>query len=500
VTPNSERTAVLEPSTNGVASSTPAAPTGVQARRRLTVPRIGLTTHVLPALILALPILGTALVFWPGHMSADTLDEAAQAMSGNISNIHAGLLVYGWHILWPLGVGPGWLLFGQLLAFCLGVYLIFRAIFSPLWAAILTALVSFAPPVFGELAHVGRDMWFLGFNMMTFGCLVRAVQRPWPTRGWWLGATVVFAWLTLAARQNAASTVFIALIGVAWLVLVHSRWRTPAGDRRTRIRRGVLAGLAGCLLTIVLMGTQTGLSDAIGIENANPQQYGMLYDVAGLSVRENKDLFPKSILPPSKFAVLKANWNVDSVDSLDHVANPLVPVPLPEAQYKALQKKWISDVAGNPGSYLGVRTTLFLRELAITRKSMWIFHPVIDPNTFGYQTKFPKLDNAADNYVKSFANANLDGGIVFTVWVYLLITIAACVVLLRRTRGPALLVVGGLALSALTIQIGFYLAAMGTAYRFEHGPVVIALMVTAVMVKLAVDRLAARRRDRVATT
>jgi hypothetical protein len=226
----------------------------------------------------------------------------------------------------------------------------------------------------------------------------------------------------------------------------------------------------------------------------------MLYDVAGLSVRENKDLFPKSILPPSKFAVLKANWNVDSVDSLDHVANPLVPVPLPEAQYKALQKKWISDVAGNPGSYLGVRTTLFLRELAITRKSMWIFHPVIDPNTFGYQTKFPKLDNAADNYVKSFANANLDGGIVFTVWVYLLITIAACVVLLRRTRGPALLVVGGLALSALTIQIGFYLAAMGTAYRFEHGPVVIALMVTAVMVKLAVDRLAARRRDRVATT
>jgi hypothetical protein len=86
------------------------------------------------------------------------------------------------------------------------------------------------------------------------------------------------------------------------------------------------------------------------------------------------------------------------------------------------------------------------------------------------------------------------------VWVYLLIAIAGCFVLLRRSRGPALLVVGGLALSALTIQIGFYLAARGTTYRFEHGPVVIALMAAAVMVKLAVDRLAARRRDRVATT
>jgi hypothetical protein len=496
VTPNSERTAVLEPSTHGVASSTPAAPSDVPARRRLTVPRIGLTTHVLPALIVALPIIATALVFWPGHMSADTLDEAFQAKTGNINNFHAGLLVYAWHVVWPLGVGPGWLLFGQLLAFCVGVYLILRAVFSPLWAAIITALVSFAPPVFGELAHVGRDMWFLGFNMMTFGCLVRAVQRPWPRRWWWLGATVVFAWLTLAARQNAASTVFIALIGVVWLVLMHERWHTHAPDRGTRIRRGLLAGVAGCLLTIVLMGTQTGLSDAIGIKNGDPQQKGMVYDIAALSIRENKDLFPPSIVPPSKFAELKAAWNVDSVDTL----GGLYGFPLTGAKYKALQSRWISDVEHHPVSWLGVRNTLFFREIAVTRKSMWIFHPVIDPNSFGYQTKFPKLDHAADTYVKSFANSNLDGGIVFTVWVYLLIAIAGCLVLLRRSRTPVLLVVGGLALSALTIQIGFYLASMGTAYRFEHGPVVIGLMVAAVLVKLAVDRLSARRRDRVATT
>ncbi|HET8672389.1 MAG TPA: hypothetical protein VFL87_02040, partial [Thermoleophilaceae bacterium] len=127
-------------------------------------------------------------------------------------------------------------------------------------------------------------------------------------------------------------------------------------------------------------------------------------------------------------------------------------------------------------------------------RPIWIFHPDIDPNSFGYRTKFPKLDDAADDYVTAFAYPNLDGKYLFRAWPYLLVAIAGAVLLLKRRRGAALMVVGGAALAALLIQVGYFFGAMGTQYRFEHGPIALSLVTLAILLRMAVVRLRGRRR------
>jgi hypothetical protein len=445
--------------------------------------------HILPAAIVLLPVFLTVLVFWPGHMSADTLDEAFQASTGKINNQHAALLVWGWHVLWPLGVGPGWLLFGQVFCFVVGMYLILRAAFKPIPAAVIAALIQLSPPIFGLTAWVGRDMWFLSFLTLTFGLLVRTIQRPWPARGWWLAATMVLSWLTLAARPNASSAVIVVLVPVAAMLLDRRGKLLP--DRR-RVVRGGMYFVAGLALTVAMVLSQTALSLAIGVKSGHPEQYTMIYDLSALSVKQHKDLFPASVVPPAKLTSLEQHFNVDDVVGETYVPNAPVPVPLTNARYKAVRKNWISQVTGHPFGYLKMRAKLFFRQIGVTRRPIWIFHPVIDPNTFGYRTKFPALDDAADDYVTAFAHPNLDGTVIHRAWIYLIFAVIGVFVLLRRKREAALMAVGGLALAALLIQVGYFFGAMGTQFRFEHGPIAFCMITIAVLARLAVTRL--RRR------
>jgi hypothetical protein len=424
-------------------------------------------------------------------MSGDTLDEAFQASSGHITNHHAPILVAAWSVLWHVSVGPGWLFAGQLLGFVAGCYLILRSVFRPLTSAIVTAAISFFPPVFGLLAWVGRDMWYLSFVLLAFGCLVRAVQRPWPVRGRWLAGSVGAAWLALAARQNAAATVVIVMVGVAGLLLAR-RWAEPAAARAHSLRRSALVLAAGVALTLGLMATQAGLGAVIGVQNTHPERFLLIYDLGALSKEEHKDLFPASVLPPSKLPQLERSFNVDDVIGITYAPGAPVPVVLSDAQNKALRDRWIAEVTGDPLEYLGMRWRLFLRQINITRRPIWVFHPVIDPNSFGYVTRFPKLDDAASDYVTAFAEPNLDGTIIHRAWIYLLIAAVAAALLLRRTRGPVLWVIGGVALAALTTQIAFFFGAMGVQFRFEHAPIVFTLLAGAVLAKLAVARLARR--------
>jgi hypothetical protein len=451
---------------------------------------IGFRSHILPAAIVLLPVVLTTLVFWPGHMSADTLDEAFQASTGKINNQHSALLVWGWHLLWPLGVGPGWLLFGQVLCFVVGIYLILRAAFRPIPAAIVAAIIQLSPPIFGITGWVGRDMWFLAFLTLTFGLLVRTLQRSWPARRWWLAATVVCSWLTLAARPNAASAAIVVLVPVAAMLIDHRR-RRAAGHGP--ILRGLMYFGAGLALTVALVLSQTALALAIGVKSGHPEQYTMIYDLSALSVRQNKDLFPASVVPPNQLESLKQHFNVDDVVGETYVSGAPVPVPLTEKRYSAVRHNWISQVTGHPFGYLKMRTKLFLRQIGLTRRPIWIFHPGIDANTFGYKARFPSLDDAADDYVTAFAHPNLDGTVVHRAWIYLIFALVGAVVLLRRRWAPALIAVGGVALAALLIQVGYFFGAMGTQYRFEHGPIAFCLITIAVLLQLAVTRLRRRR-------
>ena len=191
-------------------------------------------------------------------------------------------------------------------------------------------------------------------------------------------------------------------------------------------------------------------------------------------------------MPRRDARVIDEYWNVDAVNPLIFSPDPPVRTPLSEKQLESLRGEWEDVLTDHPLDYLDERFDLWLRQLAITRRANFIYHPVIDPNQYGFRVRFTGLNKDAKKYVESFAVVpSLDGGIVHAVWIYMLINLAAVAVFLRRGRSLPLLCVGALGLSSLTFQVGLFLGAMGTQYRFQVSVVAAGLLCGAILLRHA---------------
>ena len=464
---------------HGTARPAGAAPDDRLAARRPLPAR----DYLLPAAVLALPLIAVAFGFWPGHMSADSLVQFDQARTGDLTNHHAPILVALWYAGWHgLGAGPGWLLIAQVATFVGGLFLLLRAALRPLPAALVTAAIALFPPVFGMLGYLGRDVWYTALLLLTFGLLVVAGRAAGRRRTLLAGAVVAAAWLTLASRQNAAAAVVVACVLLMALVL-------PAWPQRRRVWRLGVAVVTGAALTLALMASQFAVNAALGVRDVDPQQQLYIYDLAAISKRERENLFPREVLRDRSLRTIDERWNVDSAGSYIFGAGAPIPVPLPARSYAAVSDAWRDAVTEHPLTYLTARTELWLRQIALTRSAVWIYHPGIDPNEYGLGVRFPALNEAATDYVEAFAaTPNLDGGPLYAVWVYLLACLVATAILLRRGRPWGFVVAGALALTALTYQAGLYLGAMFTQFRWEFPAMVAGLAVLPFLAALAVRR------------
>lgn len=451
-----------------------------------------LRARLVPAAIVLAPLMLIAWCFWPGHMSGDTLAQIGQADSGHYTNQHAPILMALWHPFFGLGVGPGWILALQLVVFGLACYLLLRSVLRPVPAAVGTAALCMSPVVFGMLGYLSRDVWFTELTLLTFACVARAAADP-VNRRRWVVAALAAGWLTLASRQNAAAAVFLAFAVLAGL-LVADRWgpASPTSPRvlRTGPRRVVTAIVAGLVATVALMASQVAVNAAIGVEDVNPEQYLMIYDVAALSHQDHENFFPKDVMPARSMATVDRFWSVDSVNPYLFSPDRPIATPLPPKAVEHLRTAWVDRITGDPLGYLKERGQLMLRQLAIGRRATFIYHPAIDANSFGYVVKHAEADRQARDYVEGFADENLDGGVLYPLWLYLIAGVVAGAWLVR-TRRPALVAVGALGLGMLTFQLGLFVATMGTQYRFEFPMVVSAL----ICVIVAVAHWRGRRAD-----
>lgn len=423
-------------------------------------------------------------------MNADTLAQLQEVMSGRYTNQHDPLLLAIWHPLWNIGIGTAWILAAQVAAVVGGTYLVLRARLSPLVAALATALVALSPPVFGLLALIGRDVWFTGALLISAGAVLRASSSQRRSRIAWLIIAIAAAWVALAARQNAAFAILI----VAVMFVVVARVPAPSPlRRRSGVRAAYYVG-AGIVLTLALMGTQRAMGAAVHVRNVHPEQYTFLYDMGALSEVQHRNLLPADVLSQRGMTPIKRYWYVDTVTTLLYLRGSPIHAPLDDAAVADLSRAWRREVLHHPIAYLGVRWRLWLRQASITRRAGWIYHPQIDPNPWRLRIRFRSLDTAAKSYVEAFASdSKLDGGIVHTVFVYLLIALAGAVAFLRRSRPAALVIAGALCLSALTYQVGLFFGATGLQYRFELPAVMIGLIAGCLLI-VELARLTQRRR------
>jgi hypothetical protein len=436
-----------------------------------------MASRTLAFVILLIPIVLACISFWPGHMNLDTLAQIDGVRTGNINDRHAWLFAELWRVVWPLGVNTGWVLTGTLVTFIAGSYLTLQAALSRLGAAAGAAIVALLPQNFGSLGLVGRDMWFTALIVLAFGLLVRASQRDGRSQLLLLTAALAAGGLAQASRQNAITAVVAVFAGAAFVAYLRwgAGWRLARLFRTARWRRIGGYAVAGILASGLVAGALAVAKPAFGIHSAHPEQWVYIYDLAALSQREDRVLFSRSAFPANDLAVLEQRFSPDNVVPLVVPPDPPIVQPLSERAFDRLSGDWREAVLENPLEYLDVRWDLFMRQVAVTRPPTWIYHPVIDPNSFGYEIRFPEANDIAKDYVETFADDNLDGNLLHATWLYLLIALGAVAVLLRAPE-PALNIVGLMAMAALLYQIGLFLGATGVGLRLEDSARIMALL------------------------
>jgi hypothetical protein len=445
-------------------------------------------------LLLLIPLVAVALSFWPGRMNADTLVEIYQVRFGGYTDQHAPVLQSLWHVVYDSGVGPGYILIGQVFCFIVGAYLVLRLVFRPIGAAVATVLIALSPPVFGMLGLVGRDMWFVAGLVLMLGAVASIVRFTGRRRLVALVVALLAGWVALAARQNAAAGVVVAA------VLLVGAWRTcgvaTSGRAPRRDRRFVLGSIAlGVLLTLGLMATQIAYkASLLDVAEAYPSAQLYMYDLGAMSRDDNANYFPKSITKDRSEGFAKTYTNDDSMVPLLAGENHPITYPVTKADAAALGKAWRDRITGDPLAYVSERLRLFFRQIALTRPALQTYHPWIDQNPFGYSTRWTGINGTASDYLDAFADDGYNGGIVYRVWLYLLVCIAGAVVFLRRWTWGAV-ILGGVGVAALTYQVGIFFGPMGTNYRFEFPTVVLGELMLAALIGLALTL----RRSRGAT-
>jgi len=440
----------------------------------------------IPWLLLAASLILFALAFWPGHMNGDTLAMLDEA-SGDVplNDHHSPLLVWIWSLGWPIGLRPGVILVLQIAAFLSAAYLVARVGFGRLGAAIVAIAVALSPPVFGNLALVGRDVWFLDFLLLAFGCLAYAVRAPARRRPA-LIAAVVFAVLCLFARQNAAAAIIVFAVALAAILL-------SGRLERGRVLRVVAVAGAAVVGVVAALAFQLGSTKAVGADARHPEQYVYLYDLAGLSVREGESHFPRDVYPSGDVTTLAAQSSLDTIIPLAFGSGAAVPMPRPDDQVSEMRDAWLDEVESEPREYLEWRWDAFEKQIGVTGPGVWIFHPGIDPNEDGYHIAIPALNDVAVEYQELFADQYLNGHTFQLAWFYLLLALCAMVVLFVVPGPPR--IVGALALSTWTYQVGVFFGTMGTQWRFEFPVAAVSLCAAAVAAKVAYDRIRGERRE-----
>jgi hypothetical protein len=442
-------------------------------------------------LILAAIVAAMLIFFWPGRLNIDTVAEIKEAASGDFTTRSAPLLLALWHPFYGLGFGPGTVFVAQVVTFVIGAYLVLRAALRPLGAAAVTSFIVVWPPVLGNLASVQRDTWFIALLLLAFGLVVRACERDWPVRGRYLVAATVAAAFALASRQNAAPAVVIVCIAIAALYLEHSR------PRWSVVWPALAAGVA---LTAALWAVELGATRLLHPRNVHPEAPLYIYDLAAISVREDQNLFPPDLMPQRGMRAIDRTYDVDSMLGFVFPAPDTIGRAFPRAvgfpdigddAASSLRHAWLDAVGDHPGTYLSGRWALWLRQLGVTRNGLSVYPPDVPPDNAGHPFAFPRLYHAAIDYLEAFSHpepsfyGQAGGNVLYTVWVYLLAALAAAIVFLRRGRPPALVVVGGLGLSALTYEVGLFFVALGTRFRFEYPCVVIGMLCAAILLRFA---------------
>ncbi len=406
-----------------------------------------------------------SVIFWPGHMDLDTLDEFWQAQGGHYNDWHTPVLSGLWHLLMMVGLrSPGWVLAGGVLTLLVGLYLLLRVLLPRPWAVLLAVLVFVFPPVLGYAVELGTDSWFASSILCAFGFAARSARTSGRSRIVSAILATACAFLAQAARPTTAPAVLALFCALALTML-------PASVRGWR--RALSTVAVGATATALLVGSVLGVQRFVfHAAQLHVEQGTYAYDLVQLSVREHEVLLPPDVYPRQDLGYLVQFSDVISVNQLWYGEHAAIKQPVEGAQLDSLQRAWVDAIQRYPYGYLRMRAATARRQLTVDGPAILVFYGTptfpAQPTGYGFSPAHPTLDRKAAAYGSiGTTDGAIHGGLAQRVWMYVLVLVVFAAASFRSRR-PTTIVLFFLSAAVLTYITEILLLAPGVTYRYMY--------------------------------
>lgn len=302
--------------------------------------------------ILSVVVIGSiAILFWPGYMSPDSIGQFNQGLTGQYSDHHPPMMSFCWKIFSLIHAGPQVYLLFQL-GLLLGAICLLQTIIKQPWLKCMVAFMPLVPNIVSYTGAIWKDVSFayafllagmllaksnilfqklsypkiiLVLLLLIYGVGVKyQAQFVLPVMGFWLGLTLTDAKLNVKAiLMGVSATVF-----VLFSVFLFNKSLVPIEKRQ------------------------------------HTWQMVKLYDLAGMSIRVEKNLFPEFVTSAESFSMesVKSLYSPERVDELLNAWYAAAPLSLAknEQERDLLWHTWANAVVRYPMAYFSHRCSLWL--------------------------------------------------------------------------------------------------------------------------------------------
>ncbi len=397
--------------------------------------------------------------FTPGFMSQDSLTQYRQ-MTGQIavSDAHPVIMVYLWKVLYKIFATSGIMLFFHQLLYWLSGALLAIFISQRLHVRLLILTVAgLWPPLIIISLHVWKDA---GMMVMLSLCSVSLLAYNYQPDWKWLGVTLICLSYAIAVRVNGFIPGMIFAAYICYLIL-----KKISGSV---LKKTVLM----FSLLMVMFFSQLVIINTINSRSEKIYTTGtlLLWDIAAISVYENKNLIPSWVPVLNKDKIL--------LTELARYYTPLVNVPLygvispyldNNKDRNALMNYWVSMVLTYPEAYLHHRLRVFNNLLGLNKDEVYYaYNSGIKSNNLSL--KFSNLsDNSLDFVLRLFNWAS--STLFYRAWIYVIISIGvfifSCYKIIKNHENKNInILIAVISLSGIVNVASLFVIATAADFRY----------------------------------
>jgi hypothetical protein len=291
----------------------------------------------------------TALVSYPGYLTADATYVYGYVQSGFLGDWQSPLMTIVWWFIDPISPGSGSMFLLIATLYWAGFAILALAVARrSTGLAIAVPLLAFAPPAFILLAMIWRDIFFGTVWLLAATIIYFVADRSEPLRWMLQGLALVLIGFGVLLRPNA---IIAAPLLVAYVV-----WPQRFGWKRTALLF-IPALLAGYGMI------QIAYYEIFAVHREHPLHSLVVFDLGGITHLTQENQFPVSWSADENALLITrcyepARWDTYwTWDTCNFVMSRLQSKEDVIFGTSRLAQSWLRAVAAHPAAYLTHRLT-----------------------------------------------------------------------------------------------------------------------------------------------